>query len=166
MLYEMARTKAFYMFPSLHRKVMEAVSDDLPSTTFHQDGSNANPNKDYPTHVMGTFRCGNRTCSTDGWGSRKVAIQIRGYPKNGYNATVFNQRCKSCNQLGIFKLDEESYVDRVAYRLRKWAGIAVEKQQFTKKKGPPHETDFCEGCKRGICPQADATTYRRALAAY
>jgi hypothetical protein len=54
-----------------------------------------------------------------------VIIQIRGYSGNGYNAVVFNQRCRSCDWLGALTLDEKSYIDRVAYRLKKWAGVAV-----------------------------------------
>jgi hypothetical protein len=68
---------------------------------------------------MGKFRCNNNGCSNRGWGSKKVTILIRGYPENGYNAVVFNQRCMSCNGLGTLTLDENSYVKRVAYRLKK-----------------------------------------------
>lgn len=88
-----------------------------------------------------------------------VTILIRGYPGNGYNAVVFNQRCKSCNWLGVFTLDKNSYVNRVAYRLKKWAGVHVEKQHYNGKTGPPHESDLCEGCKRGVCMQMDDWEY-------
>ena len=46
-----------------------------------------------------------------GWGSKKVAILIRRYPKNGYNTIVFNQRYKSYNQLGTLTLDKELYIN-------------------------------------------------------
>lgn len=85
-----------------------------------------------------------------------VAILIRGYPGNGYNALVFNQRCKSCNWLGNLKLDKESNVDRVVYRLKKWADVPVEQPFFNHKEGPPHESALCEGCKRGVCRQTDS----------
>ena len=76
-----------------------------------------------------------------------------------YNAVVFNQRCKCCTKLGSLKLDKESYVERVAYRLKKWAGITLEKSYVAPRKGPPHESSLCEGCKRGICPQTNNSWY-------
>jgi len=139
------------MFPSLHQDVVDAVSGQIASARFHNEDSDGDSNKKYLTHVMGKFKCNNNACSKGGWGSKKVAIQIRGYPRNGYNAVVFNQRCKSCNQLGNLTLDEKSYVDRVAYRLKKWAGIPMEKQYYDRKNGPPHESTLCEGCKIGVC---------------
>jgi len=141
------------MFPSLHQQVVNEVSDEIASTSFHKKDSDKDSNNAYSTHVMGKFICTNDTCSKNGWGSKKVAIHIRGYPNNGYNAVVFNQRCKGCNKLGTLTLDETSYVERVAYRLKKWAGVAMEQQKHSGNKGPPHETALCEGCKRGLCQQ-------------
>jgi len=82
-----------------------------------------------------------------------VSIVIKGYIRNGYSAMVYNQRCRDCGTLGKLDLDQQSYVDRVAYRLRKWAGVSVEKQDYAKKEGPPHESAYCEGCKKGVCRQ-------------
>jgi Zinc-binding domain len=127
-----------FMFPSLHQDVMNAVSDDIASTWFHEMDSDRDSNNEYSTHVMGKFKCNNHACSTDGWGSKKVAILIREYPKNGYNAVVFNQRCKACNHLGTLVLDQESYVDRVTYRLKKWAGVPIEQRYYAPKEGLPH----------------------------
>jgi len=104
---------------------------------------------------MGRFTCQNDGCATSGWSSKMVAILIRGYSENGYNAVVFNQRCKTCNKLGDFTLNKESYVERVSYRLKKWAGVQVEQPHYTEKTGPPHLRDFCEGCKQGYCQQSD-----------
>jgi hypothetical protein len=57
-----------------------------------------------------------------------VAISIRGYLRNGYNAVVFNQRCMACLCLGAFTLDVESYVDRVYHLFDRdsltWGGHA------------------------------------------
>lgn len=72
---------------------------------------------------MGRFTCNNDGCFKKGWASRKVAIFIRGYPEKGYSAVVFNQRCESCNRLGTLTLDKNSYLERVAYRLKKWVGV-------------------------------------------
>jgi len=147
------------MFPSLHQDVINAVSDEIASTWFHEKDSDRDSNNEYSTHVMGKFKCNNNACSTVGWGSKKVAIRIRGYPRNGYNAVVFNQCCKSCNQLGTLTLDEKSYVDRVAYRLKKWAGVPMEHQYYPPKKGLPHKRNLCEGCKRGVCQQTNDWEY-------
>jgi len=143
-------TRTSFVFPSLHEDVVKAVSETIDSTWFCENNDDEEVDE-YSTHVMGKFRCMNRACSAGGWGSKKVAIVIRGYAENGYNAEVFNQRCKSCNQLGTFTLDQNSYVDRVAYRIQKWAGVPVKKQFFGGNTSLPHEEEFCEGCKRGFC---------------
>jgi len=152
-------TKTFFMFPSLHQNVEEAVSDEIASAWFQGKNSDRDSNNEYSTHVMGKFKCDNNACSTVGWGSKKVAILIRGYPRNGYNAVVYNQHCESCNELGTFTLDEESYVDRVAYRLKKWAGIPMEQRYYASKAGLPHKRNLCEGCKRGVCRQTNDWGY-------
>jgi hypothetical protein len=105
------------MFSSLHQNVVNAVTNEVTSIWFHENNSDRDSNNKYSTHVMGKFRCNNNICPQSDWNSKRVGILIRGFPGNGYNAEVFNQRCKSCNQLGTLTLDEESYVDRVAYRL-------------------------------------------------
>ena len=146
------------MFPSLHQDVSNAVSGSIPRIWFNKD-NNRKPNNEYSTSVMGRFTCDNDSCLSSGWSSKKVAILIRGYSGNGYNAVVFNQRCESCNELGQLKLDKESYVDRVAYRLKRWAGVAVEKPYYDGKKSPPHKRELCEGCKQGYCQQQDTKWY-------
>lgn len=100
---------------------------------------------------MGRFMCNNDTCRKQFWNSRKVPIEIRGFDNNGYIAIVYNQRCKSCDWLGTFELDEQSYIERVAYRLKKWAGVEMEAPPINGTEGPPHERAYCEGCKRGKC---------------
>jgi hypothetical protein len=147
-----------YMFPSLHRDVVNAVSDQIASPKFHPEDSAAN--NTYSTNVMGTFKCTNNACLNRGWGSMRVAILIRGYPKGRYNAVVFNQRCWSCEKLGNLTLNRESYVDRVAYRLKKWAGIEMERPHVDSQNGPPHKSTLCEGCKRGVCPSKNDWEYR------
>ena len=82
-------TRTSFMFPSLHQDVSNAVSNEIHSTWFSKKGSDEDSNNKYSTHVMGKFRCDNDGCSNRGWNSKKVAILIRGYPKNGYKAVVF-----------------------------------------------------------------------------
>ena len=148
-----------YMFPLLHQDVVNAVSDDITSPGFYKINSDRDSDNRYSTHVMGKFKCSNNTCSADGWTSKKVAILIRSYTGNRYNAEVFNQRCKVCNLLGTLTLDETSYVDRIAYRIKKWAGVPMDQQSFGSIEGPPHEKALCEGCKRGVCQQASVYQY-------
>ena len=157
-LSKMARTKfrrlnggTCFMYPSLHQDVVNAISSDITSAWFQERDVEGDSEKEYSTHVMGRFRCYNKACSTPGWSSKMVAILIRGYPVNGYNAVVFNQRCKACDRLGTPELDENSYVDRVAYRLKKWAGITMEPRYYATKEGLPHVSRLCEGCKKGVC---------------
>ena len=40
--------------------------------------------------LLSKFRCDNGGCSNRSWNSKKVVITIRGYPKNRYNAVIFN----------------------------------------------------------------------------
>lgn len=152
-------TRTSFMFPSLHQNIVNAVSDEVASTWFHERDSDRDSNNEYRTHVMGKFKCKNNDCSTGGWVSGQVAIMIRGYPMNGYNAVVFNQRCKSCDQLGTLTLDKKSYVGRVAYRLKKWAGIPMEPPECGRRTSKPHRSDLCEGCKRGVCQQSNGLGY-------
>lgn len=147
------------MFASLHKDIVDAASHSIDSIWFCESDSNRGAINIYTTHVMGKFRCPTKTCRTNSWASRKVAILIRGFAENGYNAVVFNQRCKACNKLGDLTLDEKSYIDRVAYRVQKWAGIPMHQQYYARQRGKPHEREFCEGCKRGVCRQTNDYEY-------
>lgn len=148
-------TREFFMFPELHPEVRDAILPELSSTWFNDHNDDDNFDHEWFTHVMGRFICNNNICRKQFWDSRKVPIEIRGYDDNGYSAIVYNQRCKSCDQLGTFELDERSYIERVAYRLKKWAGVEMEAPPFNGIEGPPHERAYCEGCKRGKCREGD-----------
>lgn len=152
-------TRPSFMFPSLHKDVVNSISHSIAFTWVRKSNSDRSAQKEYTTHVMGKFRCMNDGCGTDGWSSKKVAILIRGYAENGYNAVVFNQRCRRCKQLGTLNLDQQSYVERVAYRIQKWAGVQVARQDWVAKEGPPHKQELCEGCKRGVCRQGNGWEY-------
>lgn len=142
------------MFPTLHQRVLDAISDKTVSAWFNEKSTNKSKNE-YSTNVMGNFKCSNDDCSKGSWGSKKVAILIRSYPGNGYNSVVFNQRCQSCNQLGTLTLHDNSYVERVAYRLKRWVGVPIEEQHYDQKVGPPHKSELCEGYKQGYCQKRD-----------
>ncbi|KAI7913396.1 hypothetical protein M0657_010047 [Pyricularia oryzae] len=136
------------MFPLLHPQIVDAVGKDIcPAweNNAQQDGQCTN---DYDTNISGQFRCSNRACFKV-WGSGQVAIRIIAFDDNRYNAIVYNQHCKKCNSLGIMKLDEARYVERVSYRLKKWAGVRQEMPPYQAKSGPPHMEKLCEGCIQG-----------------
>jgi len=145
-------TREFFTFPELHPNVADAVFPEISSAWFSEDD---NFDREWFTHVMGRFTCNNNNCRKLFWNSRKVPIEIRGDGESGYNAIVYNQRCKSCDRLGTFKLNEPSYIERVAYRLKKWAGVEMEAPPFNGVGGPPHERAYCEGCRRGKCRDGD-----------
>jgi hypothetical protein len=145
-------TRELFMFPELHASIAEAVWPEITSTWFQGNSDDDDFDNEWPSYVMGRFICKNDTCESPGWGSKKVPIEIRGYNGNGYSAVVYNQRCKLCDWLGTFVLNKQSYIDRVTYWLKSWAGVSTPRPPgFGVKKGPPHEEDFCEGCKRGRC---------------
>jgi len=148
-------TRTSFMFPELHQRIAEAVAPAITSTWFNLN-TEAHPKKKSDTNIIGAFTCVNKKCGKNGWSSGLVAIWIRGYPRNGYNAIVYNQSCRSCGWLGSLKLDEESYIERVAYRLNSWAGVRIEQATFSSKliRGP-HESGHCEGCKAGHCGRAN-----------
>ena len=115
--------RASYKFPWLHSNVRDALDGEIqPAPTFaRQRGQkSSSPDNTYSTHVMGRFRCGNDGCRSAGWGSKKIAIQIRGFSGNRYDAVVFGQRCKRCDWLGHLILDTESYVGRPEMIERNW----------------------------------------------
>ena len=99
---------------------------NFPGRGSTKKDSNNNSNNDYSTHVMGKFKCNNNACSIYGWGGKKVAILIRGYPGNGFNAPVHNQPRRTRNRLGRICDNEKSYVDRVAYRFDGTAILPLE----------------------------------------
>lgn len=143
------------MFPQLHARVLEEVQDVEPKVWWKKTDTNAGSLQDYSTNAIGTFVCTNSSCEQSSWGSKQVAIRVRSYIGNGYNAVVYNQRYKSCKSLGSLTLDENSYVERVAYRIKKWAGVHAERAEYREKKGEPHKSDLCEGCKRGLCDRGN-----------
>ena len=48
---------------------------------------------------------------------------------------------------------DDSYAERVAYRLKKWCGVELERPEFSGQSKGPHEKKFCEGCKAGHCSE-------------
>ena len=69
-----------------------------------------------------------------------------------YNAKIYHQRCQKCNSLSQPRLDD-SYAEKVAYRLKKWCGIETDRQTYSDHSKGSHQSDLCEGCKEGHCSQ-------------
>lgn len=144
--------KPWVVFPDLHARIAELLDEDNLEFEFEpKDTDRGNINvKD--TFVMGRFFCQNNACACKGWGSKKIAITIREYPDQRYNARVYRQRCKGCEGLGRLKLDKDSYVQRITYRLRKWSDVIVEEPEYRRSSNNrPHESELCEGCRHGHC---------------
>ncbi|RAH64694.1 3CxxC-type zinc finger protein [Aspergillus aculeatinus CBS 121060] len=108
--------------------------------------------KTYDTNIMGRFSCPNDECGSTGWSSKKIAITIRMYTGDKYNARVYHQRCQECKRLSQPILDD-SYAERVAYRLKKWSGVEMEAPVYGGESNGPHIRSLCEGCKAGHCSE-------------
>jgi hypothetical protein len=141
--------KNWSMYPSLHNEVSNSLHDDNLSFTFHDTDDDTSCTDDYDTTIMGRFTCSNTICLAI-WTSKQIAITIRRYPHNRYNARVYFQACKRCRRTSAPQLDH-SYAERVAYRLLKWSGVPVEPPPFSGQSDGPHRSDLCEGCRQGHC---------------
>lgn len=146
------RNKPWSTFPKLHDGVQKLLDEDNLAWTFRNHDDEKSCIDSYSTHIMGSFICYRKECPNRGWGSRKVAIRIRKYNGNQYNAVVYHQRCAKCDFLSVPKLND-SYAERVAYRIKRWSGIEMETPPFSEKSGPPHMSHLCEGCKAGHCTE-------------
>ena len=140
------------MYQTLHDDVSRLLEENDLHFDFHENDDTRTCIKEYDTNIMGRFTCHNRACGSNGWSSRRVAITIRMYHGARYNARVYNQRCGGCNELGNPRLDD-SYAERVAYRLKKWCGIEMDRPTHSGPSKGPHQSNLCEGCKNGHCTQ-------------
>lgn len=143
------------MYPEFHARVLAHFSDSKPPPVFHPWDSDEGCIEYHDTSIMGRFRCRNRECAKRGWGSKHVGIFIRQYRNHRYNAVVYHQHCQDCDKLGEFFIDEDSYVDRVAYRLKVWAGLSPERPPYNEgQTKDPHVEELCEGCLADHCMRA------------
>ncbi|KAF3938654.1 hypothetical protein ABW19_dt0204912 [Dactylella cylindrospora] len=135
---------------SLQPQYHGAVAKQVPGARFHSKDEAGI--REYPTFIMGYFACLNKKCKIPGWGSKKIKTIIHGFRNNEYNARVYHQRCKSCNRIGNLELDEECYVSRIVYRLKKWRGdVSIVAPPYRGDSKGPHRTDLCVACDLGIC---------------
>jgi hypothetical protein len=156
------QSKSWSIYPSYHDAVCDLLKEEDLIFDFHEE-DDSDCDEEYDTNIMGRFECRNRRCRTRGWSSKLVAITIRMYPGEKYNARVYYQRCRVCNKLSEPKLDD-SYAERVAYRLKKWSGVRMETPQYSGASKAPHKSDLCEGCKHGHCKGLGEMTMPRDYA--
>jgi len=116
--------------PDLHGDVEKALLDELLFYTFHDEDDDDDCIDDHDTNIMGKFVCSNKSCGKK-WSSRVIAITIRHYPEQRYNARVYHQHCKRCGFLGYPTLDK-TYSERVSYRIKKWCGVEMERPPFSR----------------------------------
>ncbi|KAF4973992.1 hypothetical protein FZEAL_9060 [Fusarium zealandicum] len=147
------------MFPALHGKVSRLLQEDDLYFEFYEIDDDQTCTKDYDTNIMGRFSCRNPRCSTNGWSSKKITIRIRMYGGDRYNAKVYHQRCKACNSLSRPYVDDKSYADRIAYRIKKWQGIQMHRPHYGGESNAPHKEHLCEGCRDGHCTQSRGYQY-------
>jgi hypothetical protein len=139
------------MYPALHECVSRLLEEDDVSFIFFAIDENKGSIEEHDTNIMGRFKCLNSVCPNAGWASKMIAITIRMYPEQQYNARVYHQRCKDCGSLSQ-PFPDDSYAQRIAYRLKKWSGIEMDRPSFTVRTSErPHESALCEGCKHGHC---------------
>lgn len=144
--------QSWSLYSALHDDVSRLLEEDNLYFSFHETDDTESCIKEYDTNIMGRFVCRNRACASSGWSSKRIAITIRMYPRAEYNARVYNQRCQGCNSLSKPRLDD-SYAQRVAYRLKKWCGIEMDRPIYSGHSKSPHQSNLCEGCKHGHCSQ-------------
>lgn len=109
-------TKKWSMYPSLHNDVSKLLREDSLSFDFYEKDDDRSCMDSYDTNIMGRFTCHNPACQTRGWSSKQIAITIRQYSNQRYNARVYHQSCKSCETSSKPKLDH-SYAEksRISY---------------------------------------------------
>jgi len=150
---DIAIIDSFDIRPALHRDVLYLLRPYGLSFAFRAIDDSDGVLREHDTSIIGRFTCANSSCRSKRWTSKQVAITIRQYSGLRYNARVYYQRCKSCNSLSRPELDD-SYAERVSYRLAKWSGIAVEEPPYSGHSQRPHQSSLCEGCRHGRCLQS------------
>lgn len=144
--------KRWSLYPTLHDDVARLLEEEDLALEFYNIDTDEGGLHMHDSNIMGRFICRNGACKSSGWSSKKIAITIRMYPGQKYNARVYHQRCKNCNCISRPILDE-SYAERVTYRIKKWNGVEVESPRISGASKGPHNSLLCEGCKAGHCSE-------------
>lgn len=139
------------MKPSEHTNVSHLLETTSLTFTFHPDDCDTTSLKEHDTTILCHFHCFNPSCASKGWVSGHVATTIRLYVDSQYNARIYHQRCKECHWISKPRILKDSYAERVAYRLKVWSGVPVEKMAKGRKTQIEHSVGLCEGCRAGRC---------------
>lgn len=145
--------KRWSLYPTLHDSVARLLEEEDLALDFYDVDTDTGDLDKRDTKIMGRFTCRNNRCGSSGWSSKKIAITVRMYPGQKYNARVYHQRCKSCNMISRPILDE-SYAERVTYWIKKWNGVEVVRPVTSGNSKGPHNNRLCEGCKAGHCSES------------
>ncbi|CAI7667543.1 unnamed protein product [Penicillium discolor] len=141
------------MYQDLHDDISSLLVEADLHFEFYEDDDETECTRTRDTNIMGRFLCNNRACKSKGWSSKMIAITIRLYPEQKYNARVYHQRCKACSSLSRPILDQ-SYAERIVYWIKKWNGIRVERPPLSGESRGPHNSQLCEGCRAGHCSKS------------
>lgn len=141
------------MYQDLHDEVSSLLAEVDLHYQFFEEDDETKCTRMRDTNIMGRFVCNQRACKSKGWSSNKIAVTIRLYPEQKYNARVYHQRCKACSSLSRPVLDQ-SYAERIVYWIKQWNGIRVERPPFSHERRGPHNSQLCEGCRAGHCSQS------------
>lgn len=141
------------MYQDLHAQVSSLLVEADLHFEFNDDDDETSYTRVRDTNIMGRFMCHNRACSAHGWSSNMIAITIRLYAGQKYNARIYHQRCKACSWLSRPVLDH-SYAERIVYWIKQWNGVRVERPPVSRDSRGPHNRQLCEGCKAGHCSQS------------
>ncbi|KAF9344633.1 hypothetical protein BGX26_004091 [Mortierella sp. AD094] len=142
------------LYPELDWSVDEKL---MKPHTFYDVDDGLHALKEYDTFVSGVFLCSKR-CSKRGWSSGKIAISIRLYDDDQYNARIHHQRCRGCDALSRPTLDAEAYGERVSYRLNKWSRFKVVLPKYESKQTPPTTVKIVKGVSSGDVHMTNTTT--------
>jgi hypothetical protein len=78
--------ESWSMNPALRDSVRLLLEEQYLSFTFFATETDKGSIEEYDTNIIGRFKCLNEACPKKGWGSKFIAITIRMYPKQQYNA--------------------------------------------------------------------------------
>jgi DNA-directed RNA polymerase subunit RPC12/RpoP len=84
-----ASGKGWSMHPSLHDDVSQLLVADGLRIKFHATGGFQDCIEYYDTNIMGRFNCAYAACPVQKWSSKMIAITIRLYRDQQYNAVVW-----------------------------------------------------------------------------
>lgn len=136
--------------PDLHDDVKYRLEEVNLSSEFYEIDDPVGSLEERDTHITGRFKCHNKSCKVKGWSSNMVAVTIRYYEGDRYNARVYHQRYVRCRTVEKPFLDE-SYSDRVVHWIKRWRGLKVDLSPPSRASKGPHREDLCEGCRNGRC---------------